>query len=107
VSGPLAELRAWLAEELVALAVRVSPAAAVEFWNQIASTISGEHETTTVYRCPVHGLTESPRKFRFPDVAEAEGMYCTANLSNDAHGIPDDVCHRRCEGPLTVVTGPR
>lgn len=54
-----------------------------------------------VWRCPVHGLIESPRWFALYGPEEAE-MICPINLSTDGT-LTDDLCQETCEGPLVVT----
>jgi hypothetical protein len=58
----------------------------------------------SVYRCPVHGLIESPRFYGPPYTTspDEECMTCPINLSTNEGGITDDVCDQTCEGPFTV-----
>jgi hypothetical protein len=56
-----------------------------------------------VWRCPVHGLIESPRRFALYEPHEPAEMICPINLSTDESGITDDLCEQTCEGPLVVV----
>jgi hypothetical protein len=67
-------------------------------------TTAVEPQRVQVYRCPVHGLIESPRWFGFygPDDPET-GMFCPINLSTDESGITDDLCDKTCAGPFSVV----
>jgi hypothetical protein len=58
-----------------------------------------------VYRCPAHGLIESPTWYE--DVpAEDSCFYCPINLTNKAEaphtGITDEVCGKTVHGPRKV-----
>lgn len=56
-----------------------------------------------VWRCPVHGLIESPRWFALYEPDEPGEMICPINLSTDGGGITDDLCQETCEGPFRVA----
>lgn len=59
---------------------------------------------TDVWRCPVHGIIESP-SWHDDTVPEDCGWYCPINLSgrdgND--GITDEVCSKDVTGPFRVA----
>lgn len=55
-----------------------------------------------VWRCPVHGLIESPRQTcELGENGHVWLMVCPINLSSD-EGITDAVCDEECSGPFEV-----
>lgn len=69
-----------------------------------------KQESVLVYRCPAHGLIESPT-WHEDEIRDDSWWYCPINLTGKASalhdGITDDVCGKDVCGPFTAEVDER